>query len=96
MVFYICRYQEQASNTIPLKKGKLYYIEAINKEANDAENLSVGVQLPDGKKVFPITSDLLRTQREGCWSLFIHSLFINLSIHFSIHPSIHSFIRSFI
>jgi len=42
------RYAEQKSQPIPLLAGQKYYIEALHKENNGGDNISVRWQLPDG------------------------------------------------
>ncbi|MBT1695315.1 hypothetical protein KK083_00415 [Fulvivirgaceae bacterium PWU4] len=48
------RYASQKSSSIYLEKGINYYIEALHKEANGNDHLSVGWQLPDGTLERPI------------------------------------------
>lgn len=72
-VLNISRYPEQVSHTIALEKGKKYYLEAIGKQEDSDDNLSVGVELPDGKKMFPIPGSLLRKSKvsSGKANLFV-------------------------
>ena len=70
----LSRYPEQVSHTIALENGKRYYLEAINKQDSDTDNnLSVGVELPDGKKMFPISEMFLRRSKidESKFSFFL-------------------------
>ena len=46
--------QSQKSKTIYLKQGEKYYIEALHKEGNGGDHLSVAWQLPDGTLEAPI------------------------------------------
>ena len=39
------------------------YLEAINKQGAHADTMSVGVQLPNGDKLFPIPHDMLRKSK---------------------------------
>lgn len=48
------KYASQQSAPINLIAGRNYYIEALHKEANGNDNLSVGWQLPDGTLERPI------------------------------------------
>jgi len=48
------KYASQQSVPINLTAGKNYYIEALHKEGNGNDNLSVGWQLPDGTLERPI------------------------------------------
>ncbi|XP_065647087.1 uncharacterized protein LOC101236801 isoform X4 [Hydra vulgaris] len=57
-------FPDQKSRIVALEKGKRYYLEAIGKNSKDVHHLSVGVELPDGQKVFPITSNLLRRNKD--------------------------------
>ena len=50
---------EQHSKPIALTAGKKYYIEALQKEGNGGDHLSVGWQLPDGKQERPIPAERL-------------------------------------
>ena len=61
----ISRYPEQVSHTVTLKKGQITYLEAINKQGTNSDNLSVGVELPNGDKLFPIPHDLLRKSKSA-------------------------------
>ena len=57
---YYPRYPDQVSHTVHLDKGKAYYVEAIGKQTEGADSLSVGVQLPSGKKLLPIPRKYLK------------------------------------
>ncbi|XP_066936012.1 uncharacterized protein [Clytia hemisphaerica] len=59
------KYPEQVSHTVTLKKGQITYLEAINKQGTDSDSLSVGVELPNGDKLFPIPHDLLRKSKSS-------------------------------
>ena len=54
-----CRFPDQVSHTIFLEKGKSYYLEEIGRQSTGRENLSLGVELPDGKRFFPIPNKFL-------------------------------------
>ncbi|XP_057304821.1 uncharacterized protein LOC130641845 isoform X1 [Hydractinia symbiolongicarpus] len=61
---YTSRYQynkrtSQNSNAINLVAGGMYYMEAIMIELGGGDHISVGVYLPDGTGILPITSDYL-------------------------------------
>lgn len=56
---------EQTSDVVNLKAGKSYYIEALMSETTGRDHLSIGVQLPDGKIMKPITKNYLSPVRIG-------------------------------
>lgn len=56
---FIPRYPDQVSHSIFLEKGKSYYVEEIGRQDTGRENLSLGVELPDGKRYFPIPNKYL-------------------------------------
>lgn len=53
------RYPSQQSAPISLEAGRMYYIEALHKEASGQDNLAVGWQLPDGTMERPIPGNRL-------------------------------------
>ena len=55
----ICSFTDQVSHSIYLEKGKSYYLEEIGRQSTGRENLSLGVELPNGKRFFPIPSKFL-------------------------------------
>lgn len=58
---FSCRYREQTSQFVYLKKGKCYYTSAIHKEQFLDDNLSVKVIMPDKREYDPIPSQFLWT-----------------------------------
>ena len=59
-----------------MKKGQVAYIEAINKQGSHTDTMSVGVELPNGDKLFPIPHDLLRkTKTSATGDSLFHSNF---------------------
>ncbi|MES2731657.1 MAG: Ig-like domain-containing protein [Bacteroidota bacterium] len=53
------KYDSQQSALIALQAGQRYYIEALHKEGNGADNLAVGWQLPNGNYERPIPGNRL-------------------------------------
>ncbi|XP_065070374.1 uncharacterized protein LOC135695292 isoform X2 [Rhopilema esculentum] len=53
------RFPDQVSHSIYLEKGKSYYLEEIGRQSTGRESLSLGVELPSGKRFFPIPSKFL-------------------------------------
>jgi hypothetical protein len=53
------RYSSQQSAPIRLEAGRMYYIEALHKEASGGDNLAVGWKLPDGTLERPIPGNRL-------------------------------------
>jgi len=53
------KFPEQKSKPIPLTAGKIYYVEALHKQAGGPSHLCVGWKLPDGKEEKPIPGSRL-------------------------------------
>lgn len=53
------KYSSQKSTVINLVQGQRYYIEVLHKEANGADHVAVGWQLPDGTQERPIAGSRL-------------------------------------
>ena len=63
---------EQASGEIQLEGNRTYYLEGIAvKHGQGDDHFSVGVQLPSGRLVRPITEDLMQQTRPCKSSLFL-------------------------
>ena len=58
-VYPIFRYEEQNSTIQFLQIGKKYYLEGILVSAGTKEHIEIGVYLPDGSSLLPITSHYL-------------------------------------
>ena len=57
------RFRNQKSNTVYMKKGKYYYMEAIMKDDHQIDHLEVGLQTPSGKIFNVIPEQYLWTNR---------------------------------
>ena len=55
----INKYAEQRSASITLVAGKRYFVEALHKEGAGGDNLSVGWDMPDGTREFPLPGSRL-------------------------------------
>jgi hypothetical protein len=53
------KYPSQTSASIPLVAGHRYYIEALHKEANGNDHITVGWRLPNGSQEIPIPGSRL-------------------------------------
>lgn len=62
-----CRFPEQKSERIHLKKGKYYYLEAYQKSDKLADCVSVAVELPSGHFEGPIKRVHLSWRLPGEW-----------------------------
>ena len=58
----ILRYPNQKSSAVNLKKGKMYYVMGLHKQLYGNHHYSVGVQLPSGQKLLPMTSSYVWTK----------------------------------
>ena len=57
--YLISRYQQQNSEEILLEVGKKYYLEGVFVELHGFDHMEIGVYLPDGSSLLPITSHYL-------------------------------------
>ena len=65
VLFYSCRHpDEQSSGEVELEGKRTYYIEGIAvKHGEGDDHFSVGVQLPSGRYVRPLTEDFIQQTR---------------------------------
>ena len=84
---------EQSSDKVTLNKGSLYYMEANMLQSSGDDHLEVGVKLPNGTKIMPITKDMLRVGKNCCIGKLIIMMdnFLYLSIFLKNLPFIHLF-----
>ena len=57
--YLISRYPQQNSKVIFLEVGKKYYLEGAFVESTGGDHMEIGVYLPDGSGLLPITSHYL-------------------------------------
>ena len=63
--YYPCRDRSQKSRPLKLKRGKVYFIEVVMKEAGGGDHLSVGVRLPRRGGIRPVSKRNLYQRPPG-------------------------------
>ena len=74
-IFISPRHRSQTATPVYLRKGRVYFLEALMVDAGGPDHLTIGVRLPNGRMQRPVSSrDIYRIPPGTVVIYIVHSL----------------------